>query len=59
MTTEPKPSAGRAINLFWCAIGKILLLAVFIVAVYLLGVSMAHHRFFWGGRVDHRGVLTQ
>ncbi len=59
MTTESKPSASRAIKSSWCAIGKILLLAALIVAVYLLGASMAHHRFFRGGRIDQRGVLTQ
>jgi hypothetical protein len=43
----------------WLAIVKFLLLAAFIAAVYLLGVSMVHHRFFRGGRIDPRGVLTQ
>jgi hypothetical protein len=59
MTTGPKLLANTPAKSPWLAIGKLLLLAAFIVAVYLLGLSMAHHRFFRGGRVDQRGVLTQ
>jgi hypothetical protein len=29
------------------------------VAVYLLGLSMAHHRFFKGSRVDRFGHVRQ
>ncbi len=59
MTTESKPLASTAVRSPWLAIVKFLLLAAFIVAVYLLGANMVHHRFFRGGRVDQRGVLTQ
>ena len=59
MTTESRPLARTADKSPWLAIGKFLLLAAFIVAVYLLGVSMAHHRFFRGGRIDQHGVLKQ
>jgi hypothetical protein len=58
MTIESKPFASKAVKSSWLAIGKFLLLAAFIVAVYLLGASMVHHRFFRGGRIDQRGVLT-
>ena len=59
MTAESKPLANAKAKSPWLAIGKLLLLAAFIVAVYLLGLSMTHHRFFRGGRIDQRGVLTQ
>ena len=59
MTKESKPLASTAVKALWLAIGKFLLLAAFVVAVYLLGASMVHHRFFRGGRIDQRGVLTQ
>lgn len=59
MITESKPLADAGRNSPWLAMGKFLLLAAFIVAVYLLGASMAHHRFFQGGRIDQHGVLKQ
>jgi hypothetical protein len=59
MTAESKSIAGTKERLPWLVIGKLLLLAAFIVALFLLGASMAHHRFFWGDRVDQRGVVTQ
>jgi len=37
--------------------GQFLLLIVLAVAIYLLGLSMVHHRFFRGGYIDQHGVL--
>ena len=59
MTAESKSIASTGEKSPWLVIGKLLLLAAFIVALFLLGASMAHHRFFWGDRVDQRGVVTQ
>jgi len=36
-----------------------LLLATFVVAVYLLCLSMVHHRFFKGSRIDRYGHVRQ
>jgi hypothetical protein len=41
----------------WFRFGQFLLLAAFFVALFLLGQSMVHHRFFRGGRIDQHGVL--
>lgn len=41
----------------WFGIVRILLLAAFIGALFLLGQSMVHHRFFRGGRIDQHGTL--
>jgi hypothetical protein len=38
---------------------QVLLLAIFVVAIYLLCLSMVHHRFFKGSRVDRFGHVTQ
>jgi hypothetical protein len=59
MTAESKPFASTPAKSAWLAIGKFLFLAVFVFLLYLLGMSMARHRFFQGGRVDQRGVITQ
>ena len=59
MTAESKLIASTREKSPWFTIGKFLLLAAFIVSLYLLGASMAHHRFFQGGRIDQHGVLKQ
>jgi hypothetical protein len=38
---------------------KIGLIALFVVIVFLLGLSMVHHRFFQGQRVHHNGSVGQ
>jgi len=43
----------------WIGFAKFLLLAIFAVAIYLLCLSMVHHRFFQGGRLDRYGHVTQ
>jgi hypothetical protein len=58
MTTDSKPEPNTREKLPWLAVGKFLLLAVFVFVLLMLGVSMAHHRFFRGGRIDQRGVLS-
>ena len=43
----------------WSRGAKVLLLVIFVVALYLLGLTMVHHRFFRGGRVDQFGHVRQ
>jgi hypothetical protein len=38
-------------------IGRFLFVVVLAVAVFLLGLSMVHHRFFRGGYINQHGVL--
>lgn len=38
---------------------KIGFIALFVVLVFLLGLSMVHHRFFRGERVHHNGSVGQ
>jgi hypothetical protein len=38
-------------------IGQFVFLIALAVAVYLLGLSMIHHRFFRGGYINQYGVL--
>jgi hypothetical protein len=57
MTTNsntPIPSGRRSL---WFRIGKFLFVVVLAVAVFLLGLSMVHHRFFRGGYINQHGVL--
>jgi hypothetical protein len=41
----------------WFEIGKFLLIVGLAAAIFLLGLSMVHHRFFRGGYVNPHGVL--
>jgi hypothetical protein len=43
----------------WIRVARFLLLVTFVVAIYLLGLSMVHHRFFQGSRVDQYGHVRQ
>ena|GEM_PF-1370937 len=38
---------------------KVAFIALFVALVFLLGLSMVHHRFFRGGRVHHNGSVGQ
>lgn len=59
MTTEMSSTAGTEKRSPWLTIAKYLFIALLVVLFYLLGLSMAQHRFFRGGRIDQRGVLTE
>jgi hypothetical protein len=59
MTTNPNAAVPERRETPWIRFAKFLLLAIFIVAVYLLALSMVHHRFFQGGRIDRYGHVTQ
>jgi len=41
----------------WLGITRILLVAILIVAIYLLAEDMVGHRFFRGGWIDHQNTL--
>ncbi len=43
----------------WFRVAQFLLLVSFVVAIYLLGLAMVHHRFFQGGRVDQYSHIRQ
>jgi hypothetical protein len=43
----------------WVRVVQVLLLITFVVVIYLIGLSMVHHRFFRGGRMDQYGHVRQ
>jgi hypothetical protein len=59
MTTNLNSTASEGQRSPWFRVVQVLLLAAFVVAVYLLGLSMVHHRFFKGSRVDQFGHVRQ
>jgi hypothetical protein len=59
MTTELNATASERQKPPWFRVVQVLLVATFVVAVYLLGLSMVHHRFFKGSRVDQYGHVRQ
>jgi hypothetical protein len=59
MTTDPNATVPEREIPPWFRVVQVLLLATFVVAIYLLGLSMVHHRFFKGSRVDRFGHVTQ
>jgi hypothetical protein len=59
MTTNLNATASERQRSPWTRVVQVLLLATFVVAVYLLGLSMVHHRFFQGSRVDQFGHVRQ
>lgn len=59
MTTNLNATAPERQISLWIRIVQVVLLITFVVAVYLLGLSMVHHRFFQGSRVDRFGHVRQ
>jgi hypothetical protein len=57
MTKNANMEAPERQRPFWFRIGQFLFLVVLAVAIYLLGLSMVHHRFFRGGYIGQHGVL--
>jgi hypothetical protein len=41
----------------WFGVGEFLFLVALFIAVFMLGQSMVHHRFFRGGRIDQHDTL--
>lgn len=59
MTTELNTTASERQKSPWFRVVQVLLVATLVVAVYLLGLSMVHHRFFQGSRLDQHGHVRQ
>ncbi len=59
MTTNLNIDAPDKRESTWPRIAQLVLVITFVVAVYLLGLSMVHHRFFQGGRIDRYGHVRQ
>jgi hypothetical protein len=57
MTMESSAEGPTRDNSPWPAIIKAALIASLVALFLLLGITMAHHRFFRGGRIDEHGVL--
>jgi len=43
----------------WFQVAKFLFVVGFVVALFLLGVSMVNHRFFQGGHMDRHGHISR
>ena len=54
---KPSPDPDRQSTLL--QVVRYLLLAVFVAMLFLLGLSMVHHRFFQGERVHRNGSVGQ
>jgi len=59
MATDLNTTASERQKPTWFRMVQVLLLVTFLVAVFLLGLSMVHQRFFQGSRVDQNGHVTQ
>jgi hypothetical protein len=57
MTTNANKESPERQTQLWFRIGQFLFLVVLAVVIYLLGLSMVHHRFFRGGYINQHGVL--
>jgi hypothetical protein len=59
MTTDPNTTDPERQISPWFRVVQVPLLAIFVVAVYLLGLSMVHPVSSEGGRVDQFGLVRQ
>lgn len=50
------PGSARR-NSRWLFIAKAVFVVVLVLLIYLLGLSMVHHRFFRGGWVNHGSLM--
>jgi len=57
MTKNANKEASEQQKSRWFRIGRFLFVVVLAVAVFLLGLSMVHYRFFRGGYINLHGVL--
>lgn len=57
MASGSKATSRLGGTLPWFKIGKFLFVIGLAVAMFLLGLSMVHHRFFRGGYINPHGVL--
>jgi hypothetical protein len=59
MSTHSNDAAPQGPRSPWFQIGRLLLLAALVIALFLLGQSMVQHRFFRGGHMDRYDHLRQ
>lgn len=59
MTAESDMPRPTRKNLTWSSFAMALFVVVLVVLLYSLGLSMVHHRFFRGGRINPHGRLVQ
>jgi hypothetical protein len=59
MTIDWKPTGPRKEKSPRFQVGQFLLLVALAVAVFLLGQSMVHHRYFQSGHIDRYGHIKQ
>ena len=59
MTTDLKPTGPEREKSPWFQVGQFLFLVALAVAVFMLGLSMVHHRFVQGGRIDRYGHIKR
>jgi len=57
MTTQSRVSDTQSSNPNRLAAGRYLFVIVLMALIFLLGLSMVHHRFFRGGTINQHGVL--
>jgi hypothetical protein len=58
MSLAPKLTESGESQPPWVGFVKFLLLAILFILIFLLGHTMVNHRFFRGGWVNQRGVLS-
>jgi hypothetical protein len=59
MATDLNTTASQGQKSPWFRVVQVLLVAILVLAVYLLGLSMVHHRFVQGSRLDQNGHVRQ
>jgi hypothetical protein len=59
MATDPKKNAHQQNVPLWYRAGQFLFYAALAAAFILLALSMMHHRFVQGSRVDRYGHIRQ
>ena len=57
MTTQSKAPDTQSSNSNRLAAGRYLFVIVLVALMFLLGLTMVHHRFFRGGTITQHGVL--
>jgi hypothetical protein len=59
MTNNLKMTSSEREKSPWFQVGQFLFLVGLAVAIFLLGLGMANHRFFQGGHLDRHGHISR
>jgi hypothetical protein len=59
MKTKSNTLTPERVKSPWFQVGQFLFLVGLAVAVFMLGLSMVHHRFVQGGRIDRYGHIKR